>query len=108
MEIMEIDDKLNFSKYISNVSKKINNQFNVMLHFRKLIRREILFKLYRAYILAHFYYCSCVWHFCVARDADKLEPLNKRILRFILGDHMSPYDTLLSKVNSTSLRNERV
>ena len=105
---MEIDDKLNFSKYISNVSKKINNQFNVMLHFRKLIRREILFKLYRAYILAHFYYCSCVWHFCVARDADKLEPLNKRILRFILGDHMSPYDTLLSKVNSTSLRNERV
>ena len=105
---MEIDDKLNFSKYISNVSKKINNQFNVMLHFRKLIRREILFKLYRAYILAHFYYCSCVWHFCVARDADKLEPLNKRILRFILGDHMSPYETLLSKVNSTSLRNERV
>ena len=106
---MEIDDKLNFSKYISNVSnKKINNQFNVMLHYRKLIRREILFKLYRAYILAHFYYCSCVWHFCVARDADKLEPLNKRILRFILGDHMSPYDTLLSKVNSTSLRNECV
>ena len=105
---MEIDDKLNFSKYISNVSKKINNQFNVMLHFRKLIRREILFKLYRAYILAHFYYCSSVWLFCVARDADKLEPLNKRILRFILGDYMSPYDTLLSKVNSTSLRNKRV
>ena len=60
------------------------------------------------YILAHFYYCSSVWLFCVARDADKLEPLNKRILRFILGDYMSPYDTLLSKVNSTSWRNKRV
>ena len=105
---MEIDNKLNFSKHISNVCKKINNQFNVMLRFRKLIRKEILFKLYKAYILPHFYYCSSVWHFCGARDADKLEALNKRILRFILGDYSSPYNTLLSKVSSTSLCNKRI
>ena len=104
----EIDNELNFSKHISNVCKKINNQFNVMLRFRKLIRREILFKLYKAYILPHFYYCSSVWYFCGARDADKLEPLNKRILRFIHGDSSSPYTTLLSKVNSISLCNKRV
>ena len=55
---MEIDNKLNFSKHISNVCRKINNQFNVMLRFRKLIRRESLFKLYKAYILPHFYNCS--------------------------------------------------
>ena len=79
----EIDNELNFSKHISNVCKKINNQFNVMLRFRKLTRREILFKLYKAYILPHFYYCSSVWHFCGARDADKFEAINKRILRFI-------------------------
>ena len=90
---MEIDNKLNFSKHISNVCKKINNQFNVMLSFRKLIRRQILFKLYKAYILPHFYYCSSVWHFCGARDVDKLEALNKRILRFIRGDYLSPYNT---------------
>lgn len=79
-----------------------------MLRFRKLIRKEILFKLYKAYILPHFYYCSSVWHFCGARDADKLEALNKRILRFILGDYSSPYNTLLSKVSSTSLFNKRI
>ena len=79
-----------------------------MLRFRKLIRREILIKLYKAYILPHFYYCSSVWHFCGARDADKLEALNKRILRFILGDYSSPYNTLLSKVSSTSLCNKRI
>ena len=70
----------------------------------EFIRREILFKLYKAYILPHFYYCSSVWHFCGARDADKLEALNKRIL----GDYSSPYNALLSKVNSTSLCNKRV
>ena len=48
------------------------------------------------------------WHLCGARDADKLEALNKRILRFKLGDYPSPYTTLLSKVNSTSLCNKRV
>ena len=79
-----------------------------MLHFQKLIRREILFKLYKAYILPQFYYCSSVWHFCRARDSDKLEALNKRILRFILGDYSSPYNTLLSKVNSISLWKKRV
>ena len=34
--------------------------------------------------------------------------LNKRILRFILRDYSSPYNTLLSKVSSTSLCNKRV
>ena len=62
-----------------------------MLRFRKLIPRDTLLKLYKAYILPHFYYCSSVWHFCCARDADELEALNKRILRFILGDYSSPY-----------------
>ena len=50
---MKIDNKLNFSKHILNVCKTINKQFNVMVRFRKLIRREILFKLYKTYILPH-------------------------------------------------------
>lgn len=45
---------------------------------------------------------------CGARDAEKLEALNKRILRFILGDYSSPYSSLLKKINSTSLANKRV
>ena len=105
---MEIDKKLNFSSHISNVCKKINNQLYVMLRFRKLIPRGTLLKLYKAYILPHFHYCSSVWHFCGARDAEKLEALNKRILRFILGDYSSPYSSLLEKINSTSLANKRV
>ena len=44
-----------------------------------------------------------VWHFCGARNADKVDNLNKRILRFILQDYRSPYNILLSKVNMKSL-----
>ena len=42
------------------------------------------------------------------RDADKLEALNKRILRFILGDYSPPYNTFFSKVNSTWWWDKRV
>ena len=65
-------------------------------------------KLYKAFILPHFYYCSSVWHFCGARNADKVDNLNKRILRFILQDYSSPYDILLSKVNMKSLFIRRI
>ena len=70
-----------------------------MLRFRKLINKETLLKLYKAFILPHFYYCSSVWHFCGARNAGKVDNLNKRILRLILQYYSSPYDILLSKVN---------
>ena len=65
-------------------------------------------KLYKAFILPHFYYCSSVWHFCGARNADKVDNLNKRILRFILQDYSSPYDILRSKVNMKSLFIRRI
>ena len=53
--------------------------------------------------LAHFHYGSLTWHFCGARNRDKLELLNKRILRFIFNDANSSYDALLKKAKTTSL-----
>ena len=105
---MNIDNKLCFDNYISTICKKINNQFNVMLRLHKLISRETMFKLYMAFIVPHFHYCSTVWHFCGARNTEKLDTLNKRILRFILKDYSSSYSQLLEKVNLTSLRNKRL
>ena len=82
----------------ASICKKVNNQLNVMIRFRKLISKAALIKLYKAFILPHFYYCSSVWHFCGTRNTDKIEVLNKRILRFILGDFESEYYNLLDKV----------
>ena len=71
--------------------------------FENLYPRAPYLSFTKRTFLPHFYYCFSVWHFCRARDAEKLEALNKRILRFILGDYSSPYSSLLTKVNSTSL-----
>ena len=74
-----------------------------MLRFRKLINKEMLLKLYKAFILPHFYYCSSVWHFCGACNANKVDNLNKCILRFIPQEYSSPYGILVNKVNMKPL-----
>ena len=53
-------------------------------------------------------YCSTVWHFCDSRNRDKLEMLNKRVLRVILNDKVSSYDDLLQRIGSCSLSNKRL
>ena len=105
---MTIDNRLNFDSHISTVCDKINNQFNVMLRLRNIISKDTMFRLYKAFILPHFYFCSSVWHFCGTRNSQKLEAVNKRILRFILNDYTSHYTTLLNKVEMTALYNERI
>ena len=87
---MTIDNRLSFDNHVSVICKKINNKFNLMLTFRKLINKETLLKLYGAFILPHFYYCSSVWHFCGAHNADKVDNLNKRIFRFTVNPPFSP------------------
>ena len=69
-----------------------------MLGFRKLISKDSLLRLYN----------RLFGTFCGVRNAEKNDTLNKRILRFILQDYNSPYDSLLSRVNSKSLYKRRL
>ena len=40
-----------------------------------LISSEIMLRLYKAFILPHFHYCSMIWHFCNSEDSVKLDTL---------------------------------
>ena len=53
---MTIDNRFSFDNHVSVICKKIN----VMLRLRKRINKETLLKLYKSFILPHFYYCSSV------------------------------------------------
>ena len=69
---------------------------------------DIMLKIYKAFILPHFYYCSCVWHFCSIRNSEKLEALSKRILKVIFNDYSSTYNQLLDKARTISLNTQRI
>ena len=79
-----------------------------MTRFRNLICTATKLKLYNAFILPHFQFCSTIWHFCSARICDKLESLNKRALRIVLNDKVSSYQQLLHNSEGTTLYNQRV
>ena len=87
---MTIDSQLNFDKQVSLICKKVNNQLNVMIRFRKLVNTSMI-KLYKAYVLPHFQYCSVVWQFCSYKNSEKLEPLNKRALQVVFNHRESTY-----------------
>ena len=64
-------------------------------------------RLYKAFIMPHFQYCSTIWHFCGARNSEKLELLNKHALRIILSDNVSTYEVLLEKLDLIGLSKRR-
>ena len=54
------------------------------------------------HLFPHFYCCSMVWHFPSNQDSDKLDHLNKRILRFIFKGYNSDYNNLLKKAGTAN------
>ena len=103
-----IDKDLSFNRHISQICQKVNSQFSVLKRFKNIITSNVMLRLYKAFILPHLQYCSLIWHFSGTRNCDKLESLNKRILRSIFNDSSSSYDELLKKAKIASLYTGRL
>ena len=103
-----LDNELKFNRHITTICDKVNNQFSVIKRFGKLFSKKLLLKLYKVFVLPHFRYCSLIWHFCGKKNTEKLESLNRRILRYIFQDKESSYDDLLSQTNISTLYNARM
>ena len=103
-----LDNELKFNCHITTICDKVNNQFSVIKRFGSLFRKKLLLKLYKVFVLPHFPYCSLIWHFCGKRNSDKLESLNRRILRYIFQDKGFNYRDLLSQANTSTLYNARM
>ena len=59
--------------------------------------------IYNAFLSANFTYCNTVWHFCSNISLYKLEKVNKKALRVVLNDYVSPCRDLLDKVSKPTL-----
>ena len=78
------------------------------MRLRKLIPLQAKLQIYKFAVLPYFNYCSLVWHFCKARDRDKLERINERELRAIFCEWRASYGELLSRAHMTTLLNSRL
>ena len=50
---ISIDSELSFNHHISKVCEKVNNQFSVLKRFESLITRNVMLRLYKAFVLPH-------------------------------------------------------
>ena len=100
---IHIDDKLRFQKHISVVCSRASRQINAMNRVSKFLSKECKIKLYNAFILSNFLYCSIVWHFCSSHCSYKMEKIQKRALRVVLNDYQASYQDLLNEVSRPTL-----
>ena len=87
-----IDNALNFREHVSELVRKVSNQLQLLKRHKRLIPTDPKKRLYEAFILSDLNYCSIIWNHCGKKNADKLERINERCLRFVFNDFHNTYD----------------
>ena len=100
---IHVDDKLRFQNHISVICSRASQQINALNRISKFLSKDCKVKLYNAFILSNFLYCSIVWHFCSSHCTYKMDKIQKRALRVVLNDYESSYKDLLQEVNRPTL-----
>ena len=90
---VQIDDKLNFNLYITNICTSAAKQLNALIRLKQSLGFEAKKVLVNSYFYSNFNFCSFVWMFSSAKSLNKIESLHKRARRYLYSDYESPYDT---------------
>ncbi len=61
---------------------------------KKAGRSVCNFVLFQSFIMSHFNYCPCVWHFARRNDVRKVENVQYRSLKHVFNDFKSPHGEL--------------
>ena len=103
-----LDENLNFGPHISNICKKAAMQINALKRIAKYLDERSRILIYKSFISSNFNYCPVSWIFCGKKNADKLEKLQERALRFVFLDTSSTYLELLRRGGFLSLSQYRL
>ena len=99
-----LGNRLTFDIHIGNICKKAADQLNALkrlAYYLNYTQRKILAQ---SFITSNLNYCPVVWHFCPAKNLQKMERIQERALRFIYSSHSSSYNELLEKIRSRYIR----
>ena len=103
-----IDNKMCFNDHIDSIVRKTSRQVNALCRFGRYLSEERKIVMIKTFILCNFMYCSSVWHFCGKTNANKIEKILKRALRFAFQDYTSPYEDLLKRAGLFTLEEGRL
>ena len=105
---VQIDQSLSFNKHVSNICAKAAQTLNTLGRISKLLSSKTKMLIFNSFILCNFNYCPLVWHHCSVENMRKMEKIQKRGLRLVLNDSISPYNILLEKSKKNFLYVDRI
>ena len=82
---VDIDNKLKWNKHIDTIAKKVSSGIGAMSRIRDFVDRDTLISVYNALIRPHFDYCSEVWDTLGNGLSNRLQNLQNRAARVVLG-----------------------
>ena len=80
-----VDEQLSFKYHIENVARKLAIGIGFLYRGREVLGRKELLLLYNMLLLPHINYCNLVWGINYTTNLHKIQILQKRAVRVILG-----------------------
>ena len=104
---IQLDSKLNYSLHVSNICK-VSDQLSALTRLNNFLCIESKRVLINSYFMSNFNYCPLVWMFSNATSFNKIENLQKRVLRLLYSNHHLSYEELLGKAKSSTINVKRL
>ena len=104
---IQIDDKLSFNFYISNICMSAANQLNSLIRLKRFLGFKEKRILINTYFMESFNYCLLVWMFSSASLLKKIENFQKRAQRFLYNNYEISYEDLLLKLDRATMNVNR-
>ena len=82
---VQLDKNLNWEKHIDYISSKVSSGIGAIKRLREFVDQSTLVKVYNALIQPYFDYCSEVWDCFNKGLSDRLQKLQNRAARMIMG-----------------------
>ena len=105
---IEIDNKLNFDKQVSNICRKANNQLNAIGRIQNCLGKKEKEAVINAFVYSNFMYCTLTWHFCSKNSQNKIEKIQCRSLKMLTNDYNSDYKDLLDVTKNSTMEIRRL
>ena len=105
---IEIDNKLNFEKHISNTCKKAINQLNKICRLQIIMAHKEKEVIINTFVHSKFNYGCLTWHFRSKKSQNKVEKVHKMSLKSLSNDYLTSYAKLLEKSTSVSMETKRL
>jgi hypothetical protein len=81
-----LDEQLKWDKHNEEQSKTISKNIALLRRAKSFVPRHVLEKMYNAFIIPNFYYCSTVWYNGSKNKLTKMSKLQKKVAHVNTGD----------------------